>query len=70
MQKIIVILILGAVVAWCILTMKSKNTKENMSGYGSISGLAFNNNAKHCFKNVYDPPWFAGYCETIGKVVV
>jgi len=39
-------------------------------GYGIISGLAFNNNAKHCFKNFYDPPDSPGYCTTIGTVVV
>lgn len=39
-------------------------------GYSISSGLAFNNNAKHCFKNFYDPPDSPGYCTTIGTVVV
>lgn len=47
-----------------------KRNKENMGGYGILSGLYYNNNAKRCFKNPYDPPDFPGYCETIGRVVV
>ena len=47
----------------------SPNMRENMSGYGSVSGLYFNNNSSHCFKNMYDPPDFEGYCTTIGTVV-
>lgn len=35
-----------------------------------VSGLAFNNNAKHCFKNFYDPEGSPGYCTTIGPVLV
>lgn len=43
---------------------------EGMGGYGILSGLHFNNNARRCFKNPYDPPGYSGYCETIGTVVI
>lgn len=46
-------------------------SREGMGGYGTLSGLYFNNNARRCFKNPYDPPdWDGMYCETIGKVVI
>lgn len=44
--------------------------KEMMGGYGILSGLHFNNNAKRCFKNPYDPDWWPGYCTTVGTVVI
>ena len=43
--------------------------KENMSGYGTISGLYFNNNGnRYCFHNPYDPPGYM-YCGVSSKVV-
>ena len=59
-----------AIVALFCMYVSKKDTKEGMTGYGTISGLAFNNDAKVCFKNIYDPPEFNGYCSLIGKVVV
>lgn len=44
--------------------------REKLSGYGTISGLGFNNNAVYCFKNPHDPPEYPGYCSVIGKVVI
>ena len=49
---------------------------EGMSGYGTLSGLAYNSKGLYCFKNIYDPSHnpdgtpFGGYCSVIGKVVV
>jgi len=60
--------LVAAMTAMAFLWLKYR--KENMGGYGTISGLYYNNNAKHCFKNIYDPPDFPGYCETIGTVVI
>ena len=45
-------------------------SREGLSGYGILSGLNYNNNERHCFKNQYDPEWYDGYCTTIGRVVV
>ncbi len=62
-------MVIGAlVVSIGLLALKRK--RENMGGYGTISGLYYNNQAKHCFKNIYDDPNFSGYCEVIGRVVI
>lgn len=61
-------LILVIIAGFCIL--KKNRLREGMGGYGTISGLAYNNSAKTCFKNIYDPPDYPGYCSVIGKVVV
>ena len=43
---------------------------EHMTGgYGTLSGLYFNNPLKYCFTNPHDPPGTT-YCTTIGKVVI
>lgn len=43
--------------------------RENMSGYGTISGMYFNNNGnRYCWHNPYDPPGFM-YCGVGSKVV-
>lgn len=40
-----------------------------MSGYGTISGMYFNNNGnRYCWHNPYDPPGFM-YCGVGSKVV-
>jgi len=51
-----------------ISLMMLKCKRENMGGYGIISGLNYNNKARHCFKNIYEPE--TTYCETIGTVVI
>lgn len=58
------------VIAVFCMIKQTSYLKEGMSGYGIISGLAMNNDAKVCFKNIHDPEWFDGYCSVIGKVVV
>ncbi len=71
----LVVLVLLVVAGVCLLR-KGGYLRENMSGYGTISGLAMNNGAKYCFKNIYDPEFdengvpFGGYCSVVGKVVV
>lgn len=60
--------VLGFLFVFCI--MKPKRLKEGMTGgYGTMSGLYFNNNGGRCFKNPYDPDDFGGYCETTGFVI-
>lgn len=71
----LVVLVLLVVAGVCLLR-KGGYLRENMGGYGTISGLAYNNNARTCWKNPYDPDFdetgkpFYGYCGVIGKVVV
>jgi len=70
LSELVVVLLL-IVAVFCVWYKTSGSyQKEGLSGFGIASGLNFNNNAKHCFKNIYDPPDYPGYCETIGKVVV
>lgn len=66
--SMLIVIMLAIIAIFCI--MQHKKIKEGLSGYGTISGLAMNNDAKVCFKNIYDPPDFPGYCSVIGKVVV
>lgn len=68
------VLILVIIAGFCIL--KKNRLREGMGGYGTISGLAYNNGGRVCWKNPYDPEFnedgtrFLGYCGVIGKVVV
>ena len=66
----LVLAILAVVVVYVVwLRARSPNPiLEHMGGYGTLSGLYYNNNAKYCFKNPYDPPDFPGYCSVIGTV--
>jgi hypothetical protein len=68
MKTVILVGILIAIIVGFILALKFTQ-REKMGGYAITSGLYYNNNAKHCFTNPYDPPGF-GYCTTIGKVVI
>lgn len=63
-----VVLLLAVVFLGC--AMSKHSLVEPMGGYGIISGLAYNNNAKRCFKNPHDPDDYGGYCTTIGKVTI
>lgn len=45
----VVLLLFIIAILWC-LWMRRSGCKENMSGYGVVSGLAFNNRLKY-----YDP---------------
>jgi len=66
----LLVLLLAVVAVYCVWR-KAKNPDpilEHMGGYGTISGLYYNNNAKYCFKNIYDPPDYPGYCSVIGTV--
>lgn len=65
--KIIILVILGILIGGYLYYRKEG---YGGGGYSVVSGLAFNNNAKHCFKNIYDPPGSPGYCTTIGPVLV
>lgn len=64
----LIVLIAIIFTGYCFYT--KGHLREGMSGYGIMSGLAMNNDAKVCFKNIHDPPSFPGYCSVIGKVVV
>ena len=72
--SVLVVLILMTIAAFCLLC--SGGLIEGMTGYGTMSGLAYNSKGLYCFKNIYDPPTnpdgspFDGYCSIIGKVVV
>lgn len=69
MEATTLLVLVGLTIAlFCILS--KKNLVEGMSGYGTLSGLAYNSKGLYCFKNIYDPPEFAGYASVIGKVVV
>lgn len=70
MNASLLVVIVMAILAVACMIKQSGYIKENMGGYGIISGLAMNNDAKVCFKNIHDPPGFSGYCSVIGKVVV
>ncbi len=70
MKVSLLIVIILAILAVACMIKQSGSVKEGMGGYGIISGLAMNNDAKVCFKNIHDPPDFDGYCSVIGKVVV
>ena len=65
---VLLLFIMAAIVAFYLLI--SPTLVEGMSGYGTLSGLAYNSKGLYCFKNIYDPPEFDGYCSVIGKVVV
>ncbi len=65
---VLLLLVMAAIVAFCIFA--SPRLVEGMTGYGTLSGLAYNSKGLYCFKNIYDPEDFAGYCSVIGKVVV
>lgn len=65
---ILIVLIMATIAAFCIFV--APRTVEGMTGYGTLSGLAYNSKGLYCFKNIYDPPGYDGYCTTIGKVVV
>lgn len=69
--SLLVVIVLAILAVICMLK-SSGYLKEGLSGYGIMSGLAFNNNAnRYCFRNIYDPPdWDGAYCSTIGKVVI
>lgn len=65
------ILMAGATLMFGIVLVRYiEGKKEGMGGYGTLSGLYFNNKAKRCFKNPYDPDWWPGYCTTIGTVII
>jgi len=42
---LLVLLIIGIV--WCLIT--NKNRTEGLSGFGVITGLAFNNKSSYCW---------------------
>ena len=63
-------LILLCLVVLLACAVKKSGMVEKMTGFGTLSGLAFNNNSLHCFKNIYDPPGASGYCSVIGKVTI
>ena len=65
---VLLVLVMAAVVAFSIFV--SPRLVEGMTGYGTLSGLAYNSKGLYCFKNIYDPEDFDGYCSVIGKVVV
>ena len=67
--SMLIVIILAIFAIFCMVK-QSKYVKEDLSGYGTISGLAMNNDAKVCFKNIYDPESWPGYCSVIGKVVI
>ena len=67
-SSLIVLILIGVVAYFIWLNTRPNPILENMSGYGTISGLYFNNNAKYCFKNPYDPESYQGYCSIIGTV--
>lgn len=72
---LLVAILLAIIVGFCLWQKSPKggDLREGMGGYGIISGLGFNNNAKYCWKNPYDTmadPNFPGYCSVIGRVVV
>lgn len=62
-------------IIFAIFCMKG-SLVEDMTGYGTLSGLAYNSKGLYCFKNIYDPEYnpdgtkFSGYCSVIGKVAV
>jgi len=61
---------LAAAFGFVLVKVLQARKTENMGGYGILSGLYFNNNARRRFKNPYDPDSFNGYEETIGKVII
>ena len=65
-----VTIILLAIFVICAWNNSVNDNRENLGGYGILSGLAFNNNARYRFKNIYDPDWFPGYETVIGTVVI
>jgi len=69
-SEVVTISLLAAAFGFIIVKFFISKSTENMGGYGILSGLHFNNNARRCFKNPYDPEWYEGYCETIGTVVI
>lgn len=68
--EVVALSIIGISLSLVIMKMISSKKKDHLGGYGILSGLYFNNNARRCFKNMYDPDWWPGYCETIGTVVI
>jgi len=68
----LIVILLFVVAGWCLWHKfrSSDPTLEHMGGYGTLSGLYFNNNGnRYTFKNIYDPISYPGYTTTIGKVV-
>ncbi len=58
----VIILMLAAVAAICLI-----HRKEGMGGYGTLSGLYFNNNGNiYCWENPYEPGF--QYCGVSSKV--
>lgn len=62
-----VLIVIAIAVGWVVSRFYPK---EHMNGYGTVSGLYFNNRGNmHCFTNPYDPPGTV-YCGVASKVVV
>lgn len=49
--SLILLVILVILILWYFFCSCNKVSKENLSGYGVISGLAYNNNAAYCGRN-------------------
>ena len=69
MERNLLIIIVFAILILSAMIAKYK-IKKNKEKYLVMSGLYFNNNARHCFKNPYDDERFPGYCTTINNVIV
>ena len=64
--SLVIVLVVVIVAAWGIAKVFPR---EHMSGYGTMSGLYFNNkNNMSCFTNIYDDPPVL-YCGVSSKVV-
>jgi hypothetical protein len=48
----VIIVVATIFVTWFVVAnfICGKKNREHMSGYGTISGLAYNNNDIHCYK--------------------
>jgi hypothetical protein len=69
LKNLILASITIVVFSFAMSKLCSCGKKEGMGGYGILSGLYFNNNARRTFRNPYDPPGYE-YSETIGTVVI
>jgi hypothetical protein len=65
-NSVFVLAVLSIIFLFCL--WNKAGCRENMTGYGTISGLAYGNRAQYCWKNMYDGDGTV-YCGTIGKVV-
>lgn len=64
----LILLSLAVVLLICIFQKSRCTKREGMTGYGTISGLAYNNRARYLFSNPDDPD--AVYSTVIGRVTI